>query len=57
MTASEQDVKKRGRETVVMPVKPTKRVKGIVREGESCKKAKETQHLGGQSVSEKSQVT
>jgi hypothetical protein len=26
MTASEQDVKKRGRETVVMPAKPTERL-------------------------------
>jgi hypothetical protein len=38
-----------------MPAKPTKRAKGSVREGEAGKKAKATQHAGGQSVSEKSQ--
>ena len=37
--------------------KPTKRVKGSVGEGEAGKKAKATQHAGGQSVSEKSQAT
>ena len=40
-----------------MPVKPTKRTKGSVREGETGKKAKSTQHEGGTSVSETSQVT
>ena len=40
-----------------MSVKPTKRPKGSVGEGEAGKKTKETQHVGGQSVSEKSQVT
>ena len=40
-----------------MPPKPTKRAKGSVGEGETGKKAKTTQHTGGQSVSEKSQVT
>ena len=34
-----------------------KRAKGSVGEGESGKKAKTTQHVGGQSVSEKSQTT
>ena len=34
-----------------------KRAKGIVGEGEAGKKAKATQHVGGQSVSQKSQVT
>ena len=37
-------MKKHGRETVVMSVKPTKRVKGSVGEGEANKKAKATQH-------------
>ena len=41
-------------ETVVMP---TKRAKGSVGEGEADKKTNATQHVGGQSVSEKSQVT
>ncbi len=36
---------------------PTKRVKGSVGEGEVGKKAKETHHTGGQSVSEKYQST
>ncbi len=36
---------------------PTKRAKGTVGEGEAGKKAKVTQHAGGQSVSEKSQDT
>ena len=36
---------------------PTKRAKGTVGEGEAGKKAKVTQHVGGQSVSEKSQDT
>ena len=44
----------RSRETVVMPAK---RAKGSVGEGEAGKKAKATQHAGGQSVSEKSQAT
>ena len=39
-----------------MSAKPTKRTKGSVGEGEAGKKAKATQHAGGQSVSEKSQV-
>ncbi len=38
-----------------MPAKPTKRAKGSVGEGKAGKKAKATQHAGGQSVSEKSQ--
>ncbi len=50
----EHKVKKRGRETVVMPAKPTKRAKGSVGEGEAGKKAKVTHHPGGQCVSEKS---
>ena len=37
--------------------KQTKRVTGTVGEGAAGKKAKETQHAGGQSLSEKSQVT
>ena len=36
---------------------PAKRAKGSVGEGETGKKAKATQHPGGQSVSEKSQAT
>jgi hypothetical protein len=40
-----------------MPPKQTKRAKESVREGEGGKKAKSTQDAGGQSVSEKSQVT
>jgi hypothetical protein len=40
-----------------MSVKPTKCVKGRVGEGESVKKANVTQHVGGKSVSEKSQTT
>jgi hypothetical protein len=40
-----------------MPPKQTKRAKGTVGEGAAGKKAKATQHAGGQSVSEKSQVT
>ena len=36
---------------------PVKRVKGSVWEGETGKKAKETQNEGGKSVSEKSQAT
>ena len=44
----------RSRETVVIPAK---RAKGSVGEGETGKKAKATQYAGGQSVSEKSQVT
>jgi hypothetical protein len=39
----------------VMSGKPTKREKGSVGEDEADKKAKTTQHAGGQSVSEKSQ--
>ncbi len=51
------EVKKAGRETVVMPTKQTKRATGTVGEGAAGKKAKATQHAGGQSVSEKSQDT
>jgi hypothetical protein len=40
-----------------MPPKQTKRATGTVGEGAAGKKAKATQHTGGQSVSEKSQVT
>ena len=40
-----------------MPSKQTKRAKESVGEGEGGKKAKATQHAGGQSVSEKSQAT
>ena len=40
-----------------MPPKQTKRAKESVGEGEGGKKAKSTQHAGGQSVSEKSQTT
>ena len=40
-----------------MPTEPTKREKGSVKEGEAGKKAKSTQHVGGKSVSEKSQDT
>jgi hypothetical protein len=40
-----------------MPAKPTKSAKESVREGEAGKKAKATQHVGGKSVSEKSQAT
>ena len=40
-----------------MPVKQTKRATGTVGEGAAGKKAKATQHAGGQSVSEKSQFT
>ena len=36
---------------------PAKRAKGSVGEGEAGKKAKATQHAGGQSVSEKSLTT
>ena len=36
---------------------PAKRAKGSVGEGEAGKKTKATQHVGGQSVSEKSQTT
>ena len=36
---------------------PERWAKGSVGEGEAGKKAKETQHVGGQPVSEKSQVT
>ncbi len=36
---------------------PAKRAKGSVGEGEAGKKAKATQHAGGQSVSEQSQAT
>ncbi len=45
------------RETAVMSVKQTKRAKGTVGEGAAGKKAKTTQHAGGQSVSEKCQAT
>jgi hypothetical protein len=50
-------VKKLGRETVVMSTKTTKSLKWSVGEGEVGKKAKVTQHVGRQSVREKSQVT
>ncbi len=40
-----------------MPPKQTKRVTGTVGECAAGKKAKTTQHEGGQSVSEKSQTT
>ena len=40
-----------------MPPKQTKRATGTVGEGAAGKKANETQHVGGQSVSEKSQTT
>ena len=40
-----------------MPPKQTKRATGTVGEGAAGKKAKVTQHVGGQSVSEKSQAT
>ena len=36
---------------------PVKRAKGSMGKGEAGKKAKATQHAGGQSVSEKSQTT
>ncbi len=36
---------------------PAKHVKGSIEEGEVSKKVKVTQHEGGQSVSQKSQVT
>ena len=45
-------MKKRGQETGVMSSKPTKRAKGSVGEGEAGKRAKSTQHEGGQSVSD-----
>ena len=41
----------------MIPPKQTKRATGTVGEGAAGKKAKATQHSGGQSVSEKSQVT
>ena len=41
----------------MIPPKPTKRVKGSVGEGETGKKAKTTHDAGGQSLSEKSEVT
>ncbi len=41
----------------MIPPKQTKRVTGTVGEGEPGKKTKVTHHAGGQSVSEKSQVT
>ena len=40
-----------------MVPKQTKRATGTVGEGAAGKKAKATQHAGGQSVSEKSQAT
>ncbi len=40
-----------------MPPKQTKRAKGTLGNGATGKKAKTTQHAGGQCVSEKSQVT
>jgi hypothetical protein len=60
------DVKKRGvsrarreetRSQTGRLLMPEKRAKGSVAEGEAGKKAKATQHAGGQSVSEKSQAT
>jgi hypothetical protein len=50
----QNNVQQRGNGTVVIL---SKRAKGIVGEGEAGKKAKATQHVGGQSVSQKSQVT
>ena len=41
----------------MIPPKQTQRATGTVGEGASGKKAKVTQHAGGQSASEKSQVT
>jgi hypothetical protein len=41
----------------VIPSKQTKRATGTVGEGATGKKAKATQHAGGQSVGEKSQST
>ena len=41
----------------MIPVKPTKRAKGSVGEDETDKKSNTTQHVGGKSVSEKSQTT
>jgi hypothetical protein len=40
-----------------MPPKQTNRAKGTVGDGAAGKKAKTTQHVGGQCVSEKSQAT
>jgi hypothetical protein len=40
-----------------MPAKPAERAKGSVGEGEAGKKANVTHHTGGESVSEKCQVT
>jgi hypothetical protein len=40
-----------------MPPKQTKQTKGTVGEGAAGKKAKVTQHAGGQSVNEKSLAT
>ncbi len=40
-----------------MAPEQTKRAKGTVGEGAAGKKSKTTQHVGGQCVSEKSQVT
>ncbi len=53
--SKEHEVKKHGVGRGV--VMPAKRSKGSVGEGETGKKAKATQHTGGQSVSEKSQTT
>ncbi len=50
-------MKKRGEGDCCDDTKAEKRVKGSVGEGETGKKAKTTQDAGGQSVSEKSQVT
>ncbi len=41
----------------MMSAKQTKRATGTVGEGATGKKSKATQHVGGQSVSEKSQTT
>ena len=43
--------------TAVMPAKKGKRVKGTVGDGAAGKKAKATEQVGGQCVSEKSQAT
>jgi hypothetical protein len=47
----------RGRETVVMPSKQTKRVKGSVGEGESDKQVKTIKHLGGQGTDSLTTIT
>jgi hypothetical protein len=47
----------RGRKTVVMPPKETKRAKGSVGEGEAGKQAKATQHAGGQGTASLTTIT